>query len=180
MFSRRQRPNAREGLIVSGIAGFCIGFCLVMSSLWAGPVVPDALAAPSDPFLPTLPGHDRDGAAATGCSIVADNWAGETATVTPSSALISSPATGALVPPLPDYSEITLPSRSFDTRDWLFIVSWQASRGERGGMRASSVVPSKSLGLRRVMGDGPVTRELVQPQTPLPGCPSNQTTYVFP
>jgi len=50
---------------------------------------------------------------------------------------------------LPDFTQNPLKCRSFDTRDWLFIASWQASRGAHGGMRAAAVAPSTHQGKKQ-------------------------------
>lgn len=141
--------TGRDALLLSGIAAFCFGFCLVIRGLWAGPIVNEAVAAPLGAASRDLADNlTMDVAGSAGAGSV--DQAPETTIVTPSTMVTSSKATlGVLVPPLPDFAQNTLKSRSLDTRDWLFIVSWQVSRGEHGGMRAAAVAPSTHQGKKR-------------------------------
>jgi hypothetical protein len=131
------------------MAAFCLGFCLVILGLWAGPIVNEAIAALLLTSSRDLTGNltidfaARRALDATEQVLRRDEVA---ASSTPASVKA---ATGDLVPPLPDFKKITLPSRSFDTRDWLFIASWQASRGEHGGMRVAAVAPSTNQGKKQ-------------------------------
>ena len=129
-------------LFLGGMVAFCLGSSLVIHGLWVVPSVRAAIASSSVARARHIVGNLSPDLT-TSAALEATGWpAGIAPTPQPAAPASEQVALGAVAPPFPDNAV----SRAFDTRDWLFIASWQASRGAHGGMRAAAVAPSTHQG----------------------------------